>query len=74
MCSDLITDTNNYITENNPTEKSYNRAKRKLDENYWNKQLHIKDLMHRLRTIKPMAESSATLVSEFSANVKSLMS
>jgi hypothetical protein len=30
--------------------------------------------MHRLRTIKPMAESSATLVSEFSANVNSLMS
>ena len=61
------------IRENNPDEKSYARAVRKLDENYWSKQLHIKDLMHKLRNIRPMAESSAALVSDFSSNVNSLM-
>ena len=34
------------IREVHPNDKSYERAKRKLDETYWNKSLHVRDLVH----------------------------
>ena len=61
------------IKEVHPNERSYKRAKKKLDSNYWNKGLHIRVLVHKLKHL-PKMDNSAAKVAEFATAAFSLMS
>ena len=61
------------LKEVHPNEPSYKRAKKKLDSNYWNKGLHIRDLVHKLKHL-PKMDNSAAKVAEFATAALGLMS
>ena len=61
------------IREVHPNEGSYERAKRKLDTTYWNKSLHVRDLVHKLKSLPKMDDTSASKVADFVTEALSLM-
>ena len=61
------------IREVHPNEGSYERAKRKLDTTYWNKSLHVRDLVHKLKSLPMMDNTSASKVADFVTEALSLM-
>ena len=61
------------IREVHPNDKSYERAKRKLDETYWNKSLHVRDLVHKMKNLPKMDQTSASKVADFATESLSLM-
>ena len=61
------------IREDHPDQGSYARAIKKLDETYWNQDLHVQNLMHKLRSLPKMDNNIASKVNEFATESLALM-
>ena len=63
----------NLVREDHPDQGSYARAIKKLDETYWNQDLHVQNLMHKLKSLPKMDNNNASKVNEFATESLAIM-
>ena len=61
------------VSEDHPDQGSYARAIKKLDETYWTQDLHVQNLVHKLRSLPKMDNTNADKVNAFATEALSLM-
>ena len=61
------------IIEDKPDNGSFKRALQKLDNYFWSKNLHVRNIVHQFKKLPKMDNNSATKVSNFTTEAISLM-
>ena len=61
------------ILEDKPDNSSFQRSLKTLDNYFWSKNLHVRNIMHQFKKLPKMDNSSATKVANFTTEAISLM-
>ena len=61
------------ILEDKPNDSSFQKSLQTLDNYFWSKNLHVRNIMHQFKKLPKMDNSSATKVANFTTEAISLM-